>query len=85
MTSSARFQSRVDGSLIQSTDPGLGLRDGTFANLNKFKTPSLRGLAARAPYFHGGTAKTLEDVVRPYEDQLGSTSRRTRRRIWSRS
>jgi cytochrome c peroxidase len=65
------FQSRVDGSLIESTDPGLGLRDGKFESLNKFKTPSLRGLAARAPYFHGGTAKTLEDVVRHYEDFLG--------------
>jgi cytochrome c peroxidase len=65
------FQRRSDGALIESTDPGLGLRDGKFENLNKFKTPSLRGLAARAPYFHGGTAETLEDVVRHYEDFLG--------------
>jgi hypothetical protein len=65
------FQSRVDGSIVRSTDPGLGLRDGNFKNLNKFKTPNLRGLAARAPYFHGGTAETLEDVVDHYEDQLG--------------
>jgi cytochrome c peroxidase len=65
------FRSRVDGSLTMSTDPGLGLRSGRFADLNKFKTPNLRGLAARAPYFHGGTAKTLEDVVRHYEVQLG--------------
>jgi cytochrome c peroxidase len=65
------FQSRIDGSLKQSTDPGWGLRDGSFANLNKFKTPNLRGLASRAPYFHGGTASTLEEVVRHYETQLG--------------
>jgi cytochrome c peroxidase len=65
------FQSRVDGSTIQSTDPGWGLRDGNFANLNKFKTGNLRGLASRAPYFHGGTAETLEDVVRHYEVELG--------------
>jgi cytochrome c peroxidase len=65
------FQSRVDGSLIRSTDPGRGLRDGQFSSLNKFKTPTLRGLASRASYFHGGTADTLEGVVHHYETQLG--------------
>ncbi len=65
------FQSRVDGSIKHSTDPGLGLRDGSFANLNRFKVPTLRGLASRAPYFHGGTARTLEQVVRHYEAELG--------------
>jgi cytochrome c peroxidase len=65
------FQSRVDGSVIRTTDPGLGLRDGSFKDLNKFKTPNLRGLAARAPYFHGGTAEMLEAVVWHYEKNLG--------------
>jgi hypothetical protein len=65
------FQSRVDGTLIQSTDPGWGIRDGQFAHLNRFKTPTLRGLAARAPYFHGGSAEDLEAVVHHYEDALG--------------
>ncbi len=65
------FQSRIDGSLVRSTDPGQGLRDGSFAHLNKFKTPNLRGLASRAPYFHGGSASTLEEVVQHYEAQLG--------------
>jgi cytochrome c peroxidase len=31
-----------------------------------FKVPRLRGLAARAPYFHGGSAATLADVVAFY-------------------
>jgi len=65
------FRNRLDGREIQSTDPGQGFRDGRFANLNKFKTANLRGLASRAPYFHGGTAATLEEVVRHYEAQLG--------------
>jgi hypothetical protein len=65
------FQSRVTGAQIRTTDPGRGLRDGQFSSLNRFKTPTLRGLASRAPYFHGGTAETLEDVVRHYETQLG--------------
>ena len=65
------FQSRVDGTLLQTTDPGRGIRSGLFKELNKFKTPNIRGLTTRAPYFHGGTAETLEDVVRHYEVELG--------------
>jgi hypothetical protein len=65
------FESRVDRSRVQSTDPGQGLRDGKFSSLNKFKVPTLRGLASRAPYFHGGTAGTLEAVVHHYESALG--------------
>jgi len=65
------FQSRVDGAQIQTTDPGTGLRNGLFKDLNKFKTPNLRGLSARAPYFHGGSAETLEAVVQHYEAALG--------------
>ncbi len=65
------FQSRIDGTQVQSTDPGRGIRSGLFKELNKFKTPNLRGLASRGSYFHGGSAETLEDVVRHYEVQLG--------------
>ena len=31
----------------------------------------MRALSARAPYFHDGSAATLEDVVRHYEQFLG--------------
>jgi cytochrome c peroxidase len=31
-----------------------------------FKTPQLRGITLTAPYFHDGSAKTLEDVVNHY-------------------
>jgi len=65
------FQSRVTGAIVETTDPGAGARNGNFSDLNKFKVPSLRGLVARAPYFHGGSADTLEDVVQHYEDALG--------------
>jgi cytochrome c peroxidase len=54
----------------QTTDPGRALRSGLWADMDKFKTPSLRGLAARAPYFHNGIATTLTDVVRHYEVEL---------------
>ena len=35
--------------------------------MDRFKTPSLRGLAARPPYFHNGIAANLTEVVRHYE------------------
>jgi len=40
-----------------TTDPGEGLADGECSDLGKFKVTVLRGLAARAPYFHGGTSR----------------------------
>ena len=54
----------------QTTDPGRAVRSGLWADMDKFKTPSLRGLVPRAPYFHNGIAATLTDVVRHYEAEL---------------
>jgi len=65
------FQERATGATVDSTDPGRGIRTGAFADLNRFKTPNLRGLAARAPYFHNGIAADLTAVVRHYEAELG--------------
>lgn len=55
----------------QTTDPGRALRSGRWADVDRFKTPSLRGLAARPSYFHNGIAATLQDVVVHYEVALG--------------
>ncbi len=55
----------------QTTDPGRALRSGRWADMDRFKTPSLRGVSARAPYFHNGIARTLDDVVSHYEVALG--------------
>ncbi len=52
---------------VQTTDPGRALITGQFADVGKFKGPVLRGLAARAPYFHNGSAQTLADVVTFYD------------------
>ena len=38
--------------------------------MDKFKVPSLRGVVARAPYFHNGIAANLDEVVRHYETEL---------------
>jgi cytochrome c peroxidase len=56
---------------IQTTDPGRALITGRCADIGRFKVPVLRGLAGRAPYFHDGSAPTLEDVVDHYEEKFG--------------
>jgi hypothetical protein len=56
---------------VQVTDTGRGNVTGAWGDLGRFKTPTLRALAQRAPYFHNGIAATLEDVVRHYETHLG--------------
>lgn len=55
----------------QTTDPGRAFITGRFADIGKFKVPSVRGVAARAPYFHNGSASTLRDVVRHYSGKRG--------------
>ena len=59
--------SRLTGQTVTTTDLGRAAITGRFTDLNKFKTPSLRGLASRAPYFHNGSAATLLDVINAYE------------------
>ena len=58
------------GESVQTTDPGLALLTGKWADIGKFKGPNLRGLAARAPYFHNGSAATLNDVVNFYDTRF---------------
>jgi len=46
----------------------LGLYEHTHdpADIGKFKPPSLRNVAVRAPYMHDGSLKTLDDVLDHY-------------------
>jgi len=55
---------------VQTTDPGLALITGKWADIGKFKGPVLRGLAARPPYFHNGSAATLDDAVEFYNTRF---------------
>jgi cytochrome c peroxidase len=55
---------------VNTTDPGRAFVTGKFADLSKFKSPTLRGLAARAPYFHNGSAVSLMDVVNFYDTRF---------------
>jgi hypothetical protein len=56
---------------ITTTDLGQALIDGKFDHVGKIKGPILRGLSARAPYFHNGSARTLLEAVRFYETRFG--------------
>jgi cytochrome c peroxidase len=53
-----------------TTDLGQALIDGRFDHVGKIKGPILRGLAARAPYFHNGSAATLLDAVKFYDTRF---------------
>ena len=50
-----------------TTDPARALVTGKCSDLDRGKGPVLRGLAARAPYFHNGAAATLGEVVDFYD------------------
>jgi len=56
------------GETRQTTDPGRALLTGHWVDIGKFKGPILRGLAARAPYFHNGFAADRGEVVDFYVD-----------------
>jgi len=59
-----------DGSQVVVADPGRAMVTGKCADIGKFKVPSMRGLAARAPYFHNGAADTLMDLVNFYDQRF---------------
>jgi cytochrome c peroxidase len=64
------FRATPGGQQIVVTDPGRGLITGHFADLGKTKGPILRGLSARAPYFHNGSAPDLATVVGFYNSRF---------------
>lgn len=47
-----------------SRDRGLGEISDRFADNGAFRTPSLRNVAVTEPYFHDGSARTLEEALR---------------------
>jgi cytochrome c peroxidase len=64
-------QGPLAGQIFVVTDPGRALISGNCADVGKLKGPILRGLGARAPYFHNGSAATLLDVVNFYDQRFG--------------
>jgi cytochrome c peroxidase len=55
---------------VQVTDLGRAMLSGKCIDIGKTKGPILRGLAARAPYFHNGSAAQLIDAVNFYDKRF---------------
>jgi cytochrome c peroxidase len=53
-----------------TSDPGKALITGLCSDVNRGKGPILRGLAARAPYFHNGSAANLQELVSFYNQRF---------------
>jgi cytochrome c peroxidase len=64
------LRNKTTGATVQTTDPGRALLTGRWKDIGRFKGPILRGLAARAPYFHNGSAATLGEVVDFYDTRF---------------
>ncbi|HTM09972.1 MAG TPA: hypothetical protein VL754_16430 [Verrucomicrobiae bacterium] len=65
------LRNKTTGDLKQTTDPGRALITGKWKDIGRFKGPVLRDLAARAPYFHNGSAADLKTVVDFYDQRFG--------------
>ncbi len=63
------------GRVIYTHDPGYALTTGRCADVGRITLQSLRGLAARAPYFSNGSARDLRAVIDYYDRryQIGYT------------
>jgi cytochrome c peroxidase len=64
------LRNKTTGEIVQTTDPGRALITGNWTDIGKFKGPVLRGVAGRAPYFHNGSAATLDQVVDFYNTRF---------------
>ena len=62
-----RITCRATGVQEEVTDLGRAIITGKCADLGKMKGPTLRGLSARAPYFHNGSADSLDEVISFYD------------------
>lgn len=56
------FRSKLTSQVRTVTDPGRALITGRFKDIGKMKGPILRGLAAREPLFHNGSASVVQAV-----------------------
>jgi cytochrome c peroxidase len=62
---------QTTGQALSTQDLGRALVSGLWADIGKFKVPTLRGLAARAPYLHDGSAPSIRAVIAFYAGRFG--------------
>src|SRR6476620_3543024 len=64
------LQNRATHEIKRTTDPGRALITGLWKDVGRLKGPVLRGLASRAPYFHNGSADSLDDLLDFYNKRF---------------
>ena len=57
------------GRVVYTHDPGYALTTGKCLDIGKITAQNMRGLSGRAPYFSNGSAKTLADVIKFYDER----------------
>ena len=62
--------SRSLPSVRYTSDPRKALISGFCSDINRIKGPILRGLAARAPFFHNGSAADLKEIANFYNQRF---------------
>jgi cytochrome c peroxidase len=65
-----QLRNKTTGETVLTTDPGRALITGKWKDIGRFKGPTLRSLASRAPYFHNGSAANLGAVVDFYDQRF---------------
>jgi len=70
------LRNKQTGATVQTTDPGAAMTTGKWADIGKFKVPSLRGLETQSPYMHNGFSGELMDILNFYDTrfQIGLTA-----------
>jgi hypothetical protein len=63
-------QNKTTMEIRRTCDLGRGQGSGLWTEIGSFRVPPLRGLAARAPYFHDGQAKNIKQAIRYHEDRF---------------
>ncbi len=64
------LQNKTTLEIKRTTDPGRALITGLWKDVGRLKGPILRGLPSRAPYFHNGSADSLDDVLNFYDKRF---------------
>lgn len=55
------------GRVVLSQDPGFALTTGRCQDIGKITMQSMRGMAARPPFFSNGSARTLREIIDFYD------------------
>ena len=64
------LRNKKTGKTVQTTDPGAAMTTGKWADIGKFKVPSLRGLETQSPYMHNGFSGDLLDILDFYDSRF---------------